>query len=90
MRGPVRSDNRGDVGADPNRPCSLSSHTEPGHTGWLQEFLVPFWGLMILGGCEACDAVQEVSPSAHIHDVWFVTVYHEDDCPLQAMREAGL
>ena len=40
----------------------------------------PLDGEQIPGGCDECDSYQTVR--AHEHDIWIVTVHHDDDCPV--------
>jgi hypothetical protein len=44
-------------------------------------------GARIAGGCESCNAYQEVRAWPHIKGAWAVTICHDDDCLfLSAMR----
>lgn len=48
--------------------------------------LGPLDGQKVDGGCVACDAYQMVTAASP--GVWNLTVYHDDDCPVLAAREA--
>lgn len=45
----------------------------------------PLEGGRIEGGCEACNAYQEVIPIEA--GVWSLAVFHDDDCPFLAKVE---
>lgn len=47
--------------------------------------LGPLDGERVPGGCEDCDAYQEVT--AVNPGVWSITVHHDDDCPFLAAYE---
>jgi hypothetical protein len=47
----------------------------------LDALLAPYVGMRIVGGCDDCDAYQEVRPGpADRPEVWHITVHHDDDC----------
>lgn len=47
--------------------------------------LGPLDGSRIPGGCDQCDAYQEVEPVRP--GVWVVTVHHDPGCPVLAAKE---
>jgi hypothetical protein len=53
------------------------------------DLLAPMVGRRFAGGCDTCDAWQELRRH---HGVYIVTISHDDDCPtlraIQARREA--
>jgi hypothetical protein len=45
-------------------------------------------GAQIPGGCDHCDAYQVVGAMQGHPDVHIISVYHDDDCPGLAARQA--
>ncbi|MCH7900284.1 MAG: hypothetical protein IH818_05190 [Acidobacteria bacterium] len=45
------------------------------------ELLGPLQGARILGGCDLCNAIQVVQPTAMARGIWYLTVYHDDSLP---------
>ena len=56
------------------------------HPDRLASVLRPLVGARIPGGCDSCDAYQEVRPD-EIPGVWHIDVSHDDWCPVIANRE---
>lgn len=42
--------------------------------------LKPYVGMRIFGGCEDCDAYQEVHQDPAHPEIWHITVTHDDSC----------
>jgi hypothetical protein len=46
-------------------------------------------GARIPGGCDHCDAYQVVRAHAYGADLHTISVYHDNDCPWLAARQAS-
>jgi hypothetical protein len=53
----------------------------------LDDLLGPLEGLQIPGGCDDCDAYQEVEDQGG--SVWMIRVRHDPGCPELTRRRAG-
>jgi|GEM_PF-1978155 len=41
------------------------------------------------GGCDQCEAMQELIPSVIYADIFYLTIRHAEDCPVPALVRAS-
>lgn len=55
----------------------------------LEEVAAQFGGQRIQGGCDSCDAYQEIAKDPDHPGIFHLTVYHDPECPLHPTPSPG-